>query len=159
MHAVVIENLEDYLAGALEPAEMRKIEAHLNACEDCREEMSGIQEVSQLFGSLRGPGPEVDPEWQPSAGFYAGIVHRVEEQTVRPSFAGLFSLDLLFGRRLVFASLVMLAVLGSYLVTRETGYSTGPSPDTIMAEQNSPSFDSAPAHDNMLVTMTAYEQQ
>jgi anti-sigma factor RsiW len=153
MHAVVMENLEEYLAGTLEPADRREIEAHLNACENCREEIDQMQEVSQLFVSLR---PE--EEWQPSPGFYAGVVGRVGEQAVRPSFASLFSLNFVFGRRLVFASLVILAVLGSYLVTRESEYTSGPSPETIMAEQNSPTFDSGPAHDNMLVTMTAYEQ-
>jgi hypothetical protein len=35
----------------------------------------------------------------------------------------------------------------------------GPSPDTIMAQQESPAFDSAPAQDGMLATLTAYEQQ
>jgi predicted anti-sigma-YlaC factor YlaD len=153
MHAVVIENLEEYLAGTLEPVDQRNIEAHLSACEDCREEMNQMQEVSQLFVSLR---PE--EEWQPSPGFYAGVVHRVEEQVVRPSFASLFRLNFVFGRRLAFASLVILAVLGSYLVTRESEYTSGPSPETVMAEQNSPTFDSGTAHDNMLVTMTAYEQ-
>jgi len=82
----------------------------------------------------------------------------VEEQVVRPSFASLFRLNFVFGRRLAFASLVILAVLGSYLVTRESEYTSGPSPETVMAEQNSPTFDSGTAHDNMLVTMTAYEQ-
>jgi anti-sigma factor RsiW len=153
MHAVVMENLEEYLAGTLEPVDRREIEAHLSACENCREEMSGIEDVSQLFVSLRQ-----EEEWQPSPGFYAGVVRRVEEQAVRPSFASLFSLDFVFGRRLAFASLVMLAVLGTYLVTREAEYQGGPSPESVMAEQNSPSFDSAPGHDNMLVTMTAYEQ-
>ncbi len=154
MHAVVMENLEEYLAGTLEPADQRQFEAHLSACEDCREELNEMREVSQLFGSLRE-----EEEWQPSPGFYAGVVRQVEAQAVRPSFASLFSLDFVFGRRLVFASLVMLAVLGSYLVTRETSYPTGPSPETVMAEQNSPRFDSRPAQDNMLVTLTAYEQQ
>lgn len=154
MHAVVMENLEEYLAGTLEPVESREIEAHLSACENCREELNGIEEVSQLFVSLRE-----EAEWQPSPGFYAGVVRQVEQQqSVRPSFAGLFSLDFVFGRRLVFASLLMLAMLGTYLVSREGEYSTGPSPDTVMAEQNSPTFDSAPGRDNMLVTLTAYEQ-
>jgi hypothetical protein len=35
----------------------------------------------------------------------------------------------------------------------------GPSPETIMAQQESPSFESAPAQDGMLVTLTAYEQR
>ena len=75
-----------------------------------------------------------------------------------PSFASLFALDFAFGRRVVFASLLTLAVLGSYLVTRETELPGGPSPEAVMAQQNSPAFDSAPARDNMLVTLTAYEQ-
>jgi hypothetical protein len=154
MHAVVVENLEEYLAGTLEPADRRDLEAHLNACESCREEMNEMREVSQLFVSLRH-----EEEWQPSLGFYSGVVHSVEAQWVKPSFTSLFSLDFVFGRRLVFASLVMLAVLGSYLVTRETGYPTGPSPETVMAQQDSPLFGSGSGHDNMLVTMTAYEQR
>ena len=158
MHAVVWENLEEYLAGTLEPADQREIEAHLNACEDCREELNGIEEVSHLVGSLREESGPEEVEWQPSPGFYAGVVRQVQAQAGRPSFSGLFSLDFVFGRRLVFASLVMLAMLGTYLVTREAEYSTGPSPDAIMAEQNSPGFASAPGHDNMLVTLTAYEQ-
>jgi len=154
MHAVIVENLEEYLAGTLEPADRREIEAHLGACEGCREEMNVMQDVSQLFVSLRQ-----EEIWQPSPGFYAGVVRQVEATAVRPSFASLFSLDFVFGRRLVFASLVVLAVLGSYLVSREAAYPAWPSPESVMAEQNSPSFDSAPGHDRMLVTMTAYEQQ
>ena len=118
MHAVVMENLEEYLAGTLEPVDRREIEAHLSACENCREEMSEMQDVSQLFVSLRQ-----EEEWQPSPGFYAGVVRRVQEPAVRPSFASLFSLDFVFGRRLAFASLVILAVLGTYLVTREAAIS------------------------------------
>ena len=64
----------------------------------------------------------------------------------------------LFARRLVFASLLTLAVLGSYLVTREANYSAGVSPEAVMAQQESPAFDTGPAQDNMLVTLTAYEQ-
>ena len=154
MHAVVMENLEEYLAGTLEPADRREIEAHLSACEDCREEMSEMQEVSRMFVSLR---PE--EEWQPSPGFYAGVVDRLEVQVARPWLASWFSLDFVFGRRLAFAALVMFAVLGSYLVTRETSYPTGPSPASLMAQENSPQFDSGSGHDHMLVTMTAYEQR
>jgi anti-sigma factor RsiW len=157
MHAVVVENLEEYLAGTLEPADQRELEAHLNVCESCREEMTEMREASDLFLSLRAPEVEME-EWQPSPGFYAGVVRQVASQAQPVSFASLFSLNFVFGRRLVFASLVTLAILGTWLVSRESSYAGGPSPDTVMAEENSPSFDLKPAHDNMLVTMTAYEQ-
>ena len=85
-------------------------------------------------------------------------MQRVGESRIAPSFASLFSLDLAFGRRLVFASLMTLAILGGYLVTREADFPVGPSPEAVMAQQDMPDFDSASAPDNMLVTLTAYEQ-
>ena len=153
MHAVVMDSLEEYLSGTLEPAVERSFEAHLSACQACREEVRGMQDVSQLFVSLR-----TAEEVPAGDGFFAGVMRQVEAQRPVPSFASLFALDFVFGRRLVFASLMMLAVLGTYLVSREVEYPTGPSAEAVMAEQESSAFDSAPA-DNMLVTLTAYEQR
>jgi hypothetical protein len=85
-------------------------------------------------------------------------MRRVDERRSVPVFAGWFALDLALGRRLVFASLVTLAVLGTYLVSHEAGYSSGPSAEAVMAQENSPAFDSASAQDQMLVTLTAYER-
>jgi hypothetical protein len=95
---------------------------------------------------------------EPAPGFYAGVMRRVDQRRAVPVFAGWFALDLGIGRRLVFASLLTLAVLGSYLVSRETGYAGGPSAEAVMAQEYSPAFDSAPAQDQMLVTLTAYER-
>ena len=153
MHAVVMESLEEYLSGALEPATQREIDAHLSACKMCREEIHGMQDVSQLFGSLRS-----DQVYDPSPGFYGAVRQQVSQQQAAPSFASLFQTNFAFGRRMAFASLLTLAILGGYLVSSEIEYSGGPSPEAVMAQQDSPSFDSAPAHDNMLVTLTAYEQ-
>lgn len=154
MHSVVMENLEEYLAGALEPAALRDIDAHLSTCRMCREEIRGMQEVSQLFGSLR---PQEAESWTAAPHFYAGVMAQVSQRKSAPSFANFFALDLAFGRRLVFASLLTLAVLGGYLVSHEKEYSVGPSPEAILAQQNAPAFETARAEDNMLVTLTAYE--
>jgi len=154
MHAVVMDSLEEYLAGSLEPAKLRAIEAHLNGCGSCREQVRSMEETSAWFGSLRCA--EEAPAT--SAGFYAAILRKVDEQrAAEPSFASLFSLDLAFGRRLVFASLLTLAVLGGYLVSHEAGYPANVSPEAVMAQQDFPAFDAAPAQANMLVTLTAYE--
>jgi len=153
MHAVMMDSLEEYLAGALEPAAQRKIEAHLSTCKMCREEIHSMQDVSQLFVSLRS-----EEVFDPPPGFYAGVRQQVDDRRAVPTFAGLFAMDFAFGRRLMFASLLTLAILGSYLVSTEIEYQTGPSPAAVMAEQDSPTFESAPARDNMLVTLTAYEQ-
>ena len=114
MHGVVIESLEEYLAGCLEPGAQRDIEAHLSNCAMCREEIRAMREVSQWFGALRS-----EEDWEPAPGFSARVMEQVGERKAVPSFANLFALDLAFGRRLVFASLLTLAILGSYLVSRD----------------------------------------
>jgi len=152
MHAVTLESLEEYLAGTLEPAELREIEAHLSSCAACREEVQGMRQVSSLFGTLR---PESEP-WAVGPAFALKVMQQVERRPA-PVFAGFFALSAPFGRRLALASLLMLAVLGGYLVSHETGTPAGPSPEAILAQQNAPAFESARAEDNMLATLTAYE--
>jgi anti-sigma factor RsiW len=154
MHAVVMESLEEYLTGTLEPATVRDIEAHLSTCGKCREEIHGMREVSQLFASLR---PVESEPWGIAPGFYTKVMTQVSQRRTVPGFASLFALDLAFGRRLVFASLLTLAVLGGYLVSHEKDYPSGPSPEAILAQQNGPAFETARAEDNMLVTLTGYE--
>lgn len=154
MHPVIVDNLEEYMAGSLLPAALRAFEAHLQACPACREEVRGMQEISVYFSVLR-PVEAV----QPPPGFVARVMETVAAERV-PSFWSLFSLDPGFGRRVVFASLLTLAVLGSYLVSLETEYRpTHPSPEAVMAnEHGSPTPGSSMSdRDRMLVTLTSYE--
>jgi anti-sigma factor RsiW len=153
MHAVVMESLEEYLAGSLDPAALRDVEAHLSSCPVCCEELRGMQDISQMFGSLRS-----EESFEPAPGFYARVMQQVDRRQAAATLPGLFGLDLGFARRLVFASLLVLAVLGGFLVTRETIYpASGPSPEAILAQQDSLAFQTARAEDNMLITLTAYE--
>lgn len=154
MHAVMMENLEDYLAGTLEPARLRELEAHLTGCGACREEVRAMREVAGLFGTL---GIAETESWNASPAFTAKVMGQIGQRRPASAFAGFFGLDLALGRRLVFASLLTLAVMGSYLVTREAQFPTGSSPEAILAQQNAPGFE-ANAENNMLVTLTAYEQ-
>lgn len=151
MHAVVMDSLEEYLSGTLKPAALRDIEAHLSNCDLCRQEVAGMEQVSQWFGAFR-----VEEELAPAPGFYARVMRQVGHRQVVPSFAGFFALDFAFGRRLVFASLLTLAALGSFLVFNESEYPTSISPESVMAQQDSPAYDSAGAHENMLATLTTY---
>jgi anti-sigma factor RsiW len=152
MHALVMDSLEEYLSGTLKPAALRDIEAHLSGCEICRREVADMQQVSQWFGAFK-----MAEELAPAPGFYARVMRQVGHRQAVPSFVGFFALDFAFGRRLVFASLLTLAALGSYLVSHESEYPTGLSPETVMAQQDSPAYESARAQDNMLATMTTYE--
>jgi anti-sigma factor RsiW len=160
MHAVVMESLEDYLSGLLEPAEERSLEAHLAECALCRDELHGMQSVSQLFGTLRASAAAAadgDGDWAPSSSFYAGVVQKVEARQSEQSFAGFFRLDFGFGRRLVLSSLLTLVLVGGWLVSREAGSAGGLSPDAVLAQQDQPGFDTAPASHSMLATLTSYE--
>ncbi len=165
MHAVVMESLEGYLSGSLERADERAVEAHLAVCRKCREDLRGMQAVSQIFGSLRSPaavsgslsGTGSEDAAAPSPGFYARVMREVEARKATPSFSGLFALDFAFGRRLLVSSLVTLVLVGGFLVSRETGSAGGVAPDTLLALQDSPGFDNASASDSMLATLTSYE--
>lgn len=150
MHPVIVENLEEYMAGSLLPAALREFEAHLGGCPACRQEVRGMQEISTLFAALRPQEPIQAPP-----GFVARVMDRVAAEAA-PSFWSLLSLEPGFGRRVVFASLVTLAVLGSYLVSLETEYRPHhPSPEAVMAiEYDGPRTSD---RDMMLVTLTSYE--
>jgi anti-sigma factor RsiW len=152
MHAAVLDRLEEYLSGTLNPADTREFEAHLNTCNVCREEVQPMRELSECFTSLR---PE--QTLYPASGFYAGILEQVGRQTSRPTFTSFLSWQFAFGRRMAFASLATLALLTSYLWIRESAFQPAPTPEAVIAQQESPAFESAPAQDNMLVTLTAYE--
>jgi anti-sigma factor RsiW len=153
MHPVIIENLEEYIAGTLLPGHHREFEAHLQTCPACRDEVRGMKEMSALFTALR-PEEAVSP----SLGFAARVMEGISQRRV-PSFWSWLSLDPGFGRRVVFASLVTLAVLGSYLVSREAGYASGPpSPEAVMAIEQRPAPQGPHGdRDLMLVTLTSYE--
>ena len=69
-----------------------------------------MQEQSLLLQALR---PEADAE--PAPGFYARVLDRIESQRI-PSVWELL-LDPAFGRRLAYASLTVLLLLGTLIVT------------------------------------------
>jgi anti-sigma factor RsiW len=152
MHAVVMESLEEFLAGTLEPEESHTIQEHIGNCAACREEIQAMQDVSLLFGSL-----QVKESMEVPAGFYARVRQQVEERAAAPSWNSFFALNPAVGRRLVFSCLVVLVAMGTYLVSSEREYTSAPMPDAVMAEQTQPSFESALAPENMLVTLANYE--
>jgi anti-sigma factor RsiW len=111
MHDVVVNELEEHLAGT---ASM-EFHAHLAACPACRTEVESIAQVSQLLAELRS-----DPEMaaSPSPYFYTRVAASIVEHQNTDHW-GLLAPGAAFFRRVAFASLVVLACLGSYLVMRE----------------------------------------
>jgi len=146
MHALIVDDVEDYLAGTLPPWSQRRFQAHLETCSKCRREIQRMREFNGLFASLK-PGGGVEP----SPSFVARVMQDVALSPA-PSLWNPFA-DFAFGRRVVFASLLTLAVLGTVLVSRETSYSPAPTtPEAVMANDQG-----SPTADRMLVTLTAYE--
>ena len=145
MHPVIIEGLEQYLAGA----PTRTFSDHMRGCESCRLEVDEIRAVSSLFPLLKNEAPIEVP-----AGFYARLSQRIELET-RSSLWN-FLVEPLFARRVAFASLMLLLGLGTFLATSETGFRLGPSPEMVMAMENEPA-QNLPDRDMMLVTLASFE--
>lgn len=129
MHKPIKERLEEYLRGAGEQGHLVEFRAHLGGCENCREEVRAMQAQARLLRVL-GAAEEVEP----AAGFYARVMEIIEARRV--ASPGNLFLEPAFGRRLIFASLAAVIVLGSYLFYTEQGpaFETS-SPVTIMAAE------------------------
>jgi anti-sigma factor RsiW len=146
MHAVIIDDLERYLSGHLPPSALGRFQAHLGACGECRRQVDEIRESADLLRSLKPAGPV-----EPPPSFVAQVMQTVALRPAR-SFWSDFG-DFAFGRRVVFASLLTLAVLGTVLVSREQAYAPNPTtPEAVMADAGG-----SPNADQMLVTLANYE--
>jgi anti-sigma factor RsiW len=146
MHAVIIDALEEYLSGHLPPPALDRFQGHLETCGQCRREVIEIQESTGLLHLLK-PAGAADPP--PS--FVAQVMQTVAERS-SSSFWAAFG-DFAFGRRVVFASLLTLAVLGTVLVSREEAYAPNPTtPEAVMADTAG-----SPSADQMLATLANYE--
>jgi len=116
MHQEIKRHLEDYLrgedrkgSGSGLPAEFH---AHLGECGECADELQTLEAQSQLLRSLRSPS-----DIEPRPGFYARVLERIEAQ--HPASMWSILLDRRVGFRLAVASAVLVALLGTYLVTSE----------------------------------------
>jgi len=152
MHKIIEEGLEDYLGGQVR----RDFQAHLDQCGECRTEVQQFEDLSGLFQELRVAEPV-----QPAPGFYFRLSQNIEAQR-RPSIWNIFSLDAAFGRRVAFGSLLTLAIVGSFLVSRETGFEppNPNNPESVMASHDvSVPHESSVDRDRMLVTLASYDPQ
>lgn len=153
MHQTIRNGLEDYLAGTVSGDERNQIETHLTICQDCREQIETMRELSALFPALRSTEPPI-----PSPGFYARVSMRIEREN--PSSFWAAFLEPAFGKRIALASLLVLASLGTLLMSNETQYATAPTPEMILAaEQDAPSLDGRHfGGDQMLFTLVSHKQ-
>ncbi|HEY3837570.1 MAG TPA: hypothetical protein VGL72_13405 [Bryobacteraceae bacterium] len=152
MHEAIRNELEGYLSGE---NVSRSFTQHLEVCPPCAEEVQEMEEFSLSLHSLRAEQPEAI---KPPLGFYAKVARTIEAEQKTPVW-GLFAPDLQFFRKIAFASLMLLAVLGSYLVTHESDFAApADAEQATLTEHNSTVPHESPAdRQHIMVTLAAYE--
>lgn len=152
MHDEILNELEGYLSG--EPVS-RSFTQHLEVCPPCAAEVAEMEQLSLSFHTLRIEEAEA---LTPSLGFYAKVARTIEAEQKSPVW-GLFAPDLQFFRKVAFASLMLLAVLGSYLVSRESDLASSLNAEqATLTEHNSTVPHESPAdRQHILVTLAAFE--
>jgi anti-sigma factor RsiW len=164
VHDIVIDELEQHLSGGgLMKSASRAFYAHLDECSACHAEVAQMEEMSGWFRELRfdseaaGETAMGVTRIEPSLGFYNRVRYRIVDEKGKEAW-GLFSPGAAFFRRVVFASLLLLAGLGSFLVTRESSFG-GTDAASIMAQHDPVAAHSESSdRDRMLVTLATYRE-
>ena len=113
MHGSTRDRLEELLAARRAASLDSGAAEHVLSCPECSAELDAMKTQSHLLHQLRPPA-----ELEPSPGFYARVLQRIEERA-KGSIWSVFIYSP-FGKRLVFASLSVALALGTYVVTEES---------------------------------------
>ncbi len=150
MHELIRERLEELLSDALKHE--GRIEDHLAACRECRDELRALREQAALLRTLRCAEP-----LSPAPGFYARVWERIQFQRSTSVWNAL--LDPAFAWRLAVGSLAALLLIGGFVAMKE---SAPPAPAvTVIAVQEHPrelGFDPERDRDTVLVTLATYRE-
>jgi anti-sigma factor RsiW len=169
VHDIVIDELEQHLSGGgLLKSASRAFYAHLDECSACRAQVAQMEEMSGWFRELRFDSEAAGETGigvtavEPSLGFYSRVRYRIVDDKRKEAW-GLFSPGAAFFRRVVFASLLLLAGLGSFLVSRDSSFGgaslTGTDAASIMAQHDPVAAHSESSdRDRMLVTLATYRE-
>ena len=112
MHQVIRDHLETFLSESEEGRLPSDFRTHLEACESCRQKVQQMKEQAGLLTVLRETR-----EVEPRPGFYARVLDRIDSQR-GDSIWSVF-VESPFGRRIAFASLILVVLVGTYLVSSE----------------------------------------
>jgi len=137
------EELSAYLDGELSSQQRSRLEAHLQRCTRCREELGSLRAVSRLVASL--------PAVEPSEAFVQALSRKISARRPRrwlrpiPTFAG----DLV--PALAVAALLLVAVTVTFVIPALTSpgreaerYQAAPKPSAELADEIAASYE-APA--------------
>jgi hypothetical protein len=152
MHDEIRNELEGYLSGEVVS---RSFTRHVEDCPPCARELEEMEQVNNCLHSLQVKQTE---GFTPPPGFYARIAQQIETEQRSPVW-GLFAPDLQFFRKVAFASLMLLAVLGSYLISRESDFTASLNDEqaTLTEHDSTVPHESPADRQHILVTLAAYE--
>jgi len=156
MHDEILNELEGYLSG--EPVS-RSFTQHLEACAPCSGEVEEMEMISQSLHLFRIDEADAEAEAiTPPLGFYAKVARSIEGEQKSPLW-GIFAPDLQFFRKVAFAALMLLAVLGSYLVSRESDYANSAATEqaTLTEHDSTVPHESPADRQHIAVTLAAFE--
>jgi len=152
MHEPLKGHIEEYLHGG---KHLPGVEEHLTQCASCRTEVAEMKRQSELFQSLKAP-----QDLELDAAFYARVMNRIETQT-RPSIWNLFG-ESIFAKRLAYASLTFVVLLGTYLVSSpEPEQQIANSPEVMMSDDPHPTevgADVQKDREAILVNLATYQE-
>jgi anti-sigma factor RsiW len=159
MHEIVVDELERHFSarpvrgsGVERGGASRAFYDHLEGCPECRAEVAMMDEIRLCFGDLRSDAVAA-PE--PSLGFYNRVAGQIIEHQRKEAW-GLFSPGAVFFRRIAFASLLLLAGLGSFLITRESSAHDADAAAIMAQQDTSHGANENSGRDRMLVTLATY---
>jgi len=109
MHGVVRNRLEDLLSAD----QSKPLPDHVASCAECLSELNMMRSQSMQLAALRAAEAV-----EPSPGFYARVLQRIEESEYDSFWA--FFVDSPFSKRLAAASLTIALALGTYVVSEES---------------------------------------
>jgi anti-sigma factor RsiW len=112
MHGSIRDRLENLISARGAESAENELANHLAACGECSSELASMRSQAEMIRVLRA-----SEEVEPASGFYARVMQRIEE-SAKGSIWAVFIYSP-FAKRLLYASLTITVMLGSYLVSHE----------------------------------------
>lgn len=112
MNEYVRDKVEDILDGSLNDNEREQVDALLENDPKTARELEELEETSEFFVETRA-AVEESRSFEMDPAFFARVMQNVEEEREAPFWVAF--LEPLFVKRLAFAALVWMAMLGSFV--------------------------------------------
>jgi hypothetical protein len=154
MHQLIKDHLEEYLRDTGTGKVPPEFRSHLASCKACAQETELLAAQGLLFRSALAVN-----DAEPSPGFYARVMNRVEEERRDESIWAVL-LEPAFGRRLAIACGTLALLLGTYMASTERAEHPMTPSGVVMSDDRNSTVDNGSAapgqRDAVLVNLVTY---